>query len=205
MNTPTPRYASKSFTSGRKQTQFPPILIFSLILIALVAIALLFTSTKSGAAADANLGVYRMTIGGDCSADRATGDLYQHFDPYCLTTEGKPAARLVRGYKGEPVTVAAGDPIEIVEIVETPEIVDEPVVEPIVDQPADEPVVEPIVDEPVIDEPIVDSGDQEIKGNNGHGNNGDRIDISNPGHGPKNAEGVDPSAPVDDENKNKNK
>ena len=41
------------------------------------------------------------------------------------------------------------------------------------------------------------------KGNNGHGNNIDGIDISNPGNGPKNQPGVDPSEPIDDEKKGK--
>ena len=36
--------------------------------------------------------VFRMTLGGDCSADRATGDLYHIWDPYCITEQGNGSA-----------------------------------------------------------------------------------------------------------------
>lgn len=46
-----------------------------------------------------------------------------------------------------------------------------------------------------------DMGSYKPRRNNGHGNNEDGIDISNPGRGPKNADGADPSEPIDDEKK----
>jgi hypothetical protein len=70
---------------------------------------------------------------------------------------------------------------------DAPAVVDVPMVEP-------EPMLVPVVVEPV-----------QEKGNNGHGNNVDGIDSSNPGHGPKNEDGADPSAPVDDEKGKPNK
>ena len=59
-------------------------------------------------------------------------------------------------------------------------------------------VIEAAVIVPAADNPVVeDKPSVPEKGNNGHGNNVDGVDSSNPGHGPKNSS--DPSSPVDDE------
>lgn len=80
--------------------------------------------------------------------------------------------------------------------------------------PAESPVIVHVVndDSPIVpdetvtpEEPKEDNSpaenDDKPKGNNGHGNNDDGVDSSNPGNGPKNDENADPSCPVDDEKK----
>lgn len=69
--------------------------LFILAILTLI-IAALFMSVS----APAEDTVFRMTLGGDCSADRATGDLYQISDRYCIVDEGTgsvPAAPAGRG------------------------------------------------------------------------------------------------------------
>lgn len=52
---------------------------------------------------------FRMTLGGDCSADRATGDLYHIWDPYCITDQGNESATGSNDPLGDPAGNLPGE------------------------------------------------------------------------------------------------
>jgi hypothetical protein len=58
-----------------------------LIIAILTAVILALYMTVSAPAPEGEPDI-RVTLGGDCSADRATGDLYHPVDPYCIVAEG---------------------------------------------------------------------------------------------------------------------
>ncbi len=76
-----------------------------LILAILTAVILALYMTVSAPATEGEPDI-RMTLGGDCSADRATGDLYHPVDPYCLVAEGPAGGSMApngpgAGYDGK--------------------------------------------------------------------------------------------------------
>jgi hypothetical protein len=66
----------------------------TLAIVIVVFVLLFMRASAPGQAPD--FGYF--TLGGDCSADRATGDLYPFPDPYCMVDEG-------------PASVVAGNPV----------------------------------------------------------------------------------------------
>jgi hypothetical protein len=75
--------------------QFPRWLATLLVAVALIAIALFALILMGSSAKDVGAQtisepriVYHTVGGGDCSADRATGDLYHISDRYCITERG---------------------------------------------------------------------------------------------------------------------
>jgi hypothetical protein len=84
-----------------------------LILAILAAVILLLVMTVYAPADEA---IVYMTLGGDCSADRATGDLYHTPDPYCLVEEGNqiPVTALgVSGNRGGKQVVKHGQGLRL--------------------------------------------------------------------------------------------
>lgn len=59
-----------------------------LILAVLTAVILALFMSASAPGQEPQEAYFRMTLGGDCSADRATGDLYHPVDPYCIVAQG---------------------------------------------------------------------------------------------------------------------
>jgi hypothetical protein len=130
-----------------------------LILAILTAVILALYMTVSAPATEGEPDI-RATLGGDCSADRATGDLYHPADPYCLVAEGPAGGSMApngpgAGYDRKQDNNSPSIPAIVPDTGPGP---DDPVIQVVIF--VDPPVVEPgDPPSPGIDEPGKDKDD----------------------------------------------
>lgn len=169
----------------------------------LIVLALaLFITSKVGAESSrvTNYALTGMMTGGDCQAKGAQGDTFLSVnDKVCQSSTGwgmrvnSPIMESMTEDSTVDTESRKNGKEESQETINT----ESPVADD--NPPADDKKDE---SDNGKDDPKDSDGDEkDKKGNNGHGNNQDGVDSSNPGHGPHNDEGADESAPIDDENR----